>query len=156
MIYGFWMGIVLSYVGIFLSTNLGYYLGAIGTMDRLQNQPKMKKFNSWIENNGFKVIFFLRIIPIIPYNILSIGSGVIDIDEKKYFMFNSPSILIYAFIWSIIGHLYGRMLLNKLHFNLTYQMLVPTIIVIFAVILLYAYLRHGSNQDVPKEITNQS
>ena len=137
LIYGPILGSIINYLGIFTAVSFGYYLGSIGKGDKLSNSSPMIKLDAWLNEKGMFALLFLRLVPIIPYNIVSIGSGVVKFDKSSYFMINAFAIIPYAILFAILGNALGVSLIERLDFKLDIRLLIPTIAIIFVIVFVY-------------------
>jgi len=98
-------GIFINIFGLFLAVSVPYWIGRFcGTslFDKLSEKyEKIEKINDLKNNNEYFLPYILRIIGILPCDIVSLALGSLKIDYKKYA------------IASVIG-LMPRMIVNTL------------------------------------------
>ena len=148
MIYaGFKFGLVtgafINYIGLYLSCVIGYRIGRWSSSDLSKSpHPKLIKFNSWIQEKGIKVVIFLRILPIIPNNFTSIGSGFARISEKQHALYSGFTIL-QSFFFSFVGANLLKTVIGDLRLEITiYHGL--ALIFLFAILI---YVKRILNSD---------
>lgn len=102
----------------------------------------MIKFNKWVEEKGIKVVIFLRILPIIPNNITSIGSGFAKISEKQHTIYSGLAIL-QSFFWSFLGSFFLKTLIGDINLEITiYHGIFFLLLIAF---VFYVKYRYNSN-----------
>ncbi|MHA2502204.1 MAG: TVP38/TMEM64 family protein [Candidatus Kariarchaeaceae archaeon] len=151
IIYGMWAGSIFNYVGMVATIMTGYYLGSIGKGEKIMHTPAMKKFDEWLHKRGFTAIAFLRIVPIIPYNIVSLGSGLVKLDRARYITVNALAVIPYAIIFAVIGDVYGSRVLEWLHGVELGPLVRGSLIIIAVFIVLYLIIKQSSGSEEPHE-----
>ena len=70
-----------------------------------------KKFHSWLEKiakHGFQITFYLRMVPVIPYNAFNLLAGASPITFRDYFWASMigmiPGTIVFAFLGDAIWH----------------------------------------------------
>lgn len=105
-IFGFWKGALL----VIISSNLGCQLTFF--ISRFMGRDFVKRFikedsmadriSRKIENNGFLVMLYLRILPIFPFNGVNYVSGLTNIRYRDYtlasFIGMLPGTLVYVYL----------------------------------------------------------
>ena len=83
----------------------GYELGRTEFMcnNRLTTKKSFMKVRSWIEQKGMKSVVLIRALPLVPYNIVSLSSGVSRVSRWQYLLVTSIFAIPYAFFWAYIG-----------------------------------------------------
>jgi len=83
------LALFLNFIGIAICTALPYYLGkAVGRQDvenLIAKNKKAEQINSLKAKNGFYFCYILRIVNILPGDIVSLLLGASDIQAKDYF-----------------------------------------------------------------------
>lgn len=155
MIYsGFRFGIIggtlINYVGLYVSCIIGYRFGKWGSSDLSQNlSPRMQKIHDLIEEKGINIVIFLRILPIIPNNITSIGSGFARVSEKKHALISGFAI-IQSLFWSFLGSNLLNNRINNLELEINkYHGLLLMLVIMF---MLYVKYRFNSDGEVNNKV----
>lgn len=104
LIFGFVYGSLLIMIGATCSSTVGFYLARhFGQWLKNRRQDKshqLGKLEQSLDNNGFIIVFILRLLPIAPFDLISYAAGFSRIRYKDYIfatvigMF--PGVLIYA------------------------------------------------------------
>jgi uncharacterized membrane protein YdjX (TVP38/TMEM64 family) len=93
-VFGIWIGITLSLIGIGLGTMAMFFLARYGFQDLTQSYlkkfPRIQEYESWFEQNAFMGIMLARFIPIIPSPIINILSGL---SKVKWTIFLTASLV---------------------------------------------------------------
>jgi uncharacterized membrane protein YdjX (TVP38/TMEM64 family) len=117
--------IVLLATGMIWGWLLGGFMGVIGSMaagllcfyvSRKGGRPIAKKFvgekainmaDDLINKYGIKAVIISRVIPFIPFDLISYASGLVDIDIKNYSIGTLIGSAFRAFFYSVWGALLG-------------------------------------------------
>jgi len=140
MIFGPIVGFLLNMAGFFLSATLGFYLSRFLGKDFVDKLLKGKAIsvNSNLENNGIKILFFIRFTPVIPFDAISYACGLSKMRYKDFIIGSMLGVffetLCYAFI--------GESILDPF----SYKFIIPAGLVILAIcITTYIYKRKKEN-----------
>lgn len=97
-------GFILNMLGFFLSGTLAFYLSRFlgkSTIDRIL-KGRALNMNTNLEKNGFKILFLLRLPPVLPYDPLSYTCGLTKMKYKDFILASllgvSPETLCYSFM----------------------------------------------------------
>ncbi|MFC0216624.1 TVP38/TMEM64 family protein [Paenibacillus chartarius] len=86
--YGFWEGLLLSWIGVVLgSISVFLLVRAFGRRFRgfiERKLPRSEKFIHWVETNGFMPIFILACFPFTPSSVVNIISGLSKLEIHKF------------------------------------------------------------------------
>ena len=141
--FGLVIGAFINFAGLYLSCVIGYRIGRWSSSDLSKSpHPKLVKFNKWIQEKGIKVVIFLRILPLIPNNFTSIGSGYARISEKQHALYSGFSIL-QSFFYSFVGAYLLKTIIGDLRLELTIYHGIALIILI----VLMVYAKHIFKSD---------
>ncbi|KMT20830.1 TVP38/TMEM64 family protein [Clostridium cylindrosporum] len=88
VIYGPLMGTFYSLIGIFLSATVSFYLARFLGRDFLVHflGKKFHKMDEKLKDNGFKVLFIMRVTVVFPFDPLSFMAGISNINYKTYIL----------------------------------------------------------------------
>jgi len=116
LIYGTFTGMWINFVSFAGMTWLGYEIGRTGKLglNEKKENPTIAKFRRWVDKYGIKAVMINRLIPIIPTNFVSYGSGMAELDRREYMLASIASTAPWAFIWAFIGANYLQLALNYL------------------------------------------
>jgi len=84
MAFGVYLGTLYTIIGATLGATVAFYISKLlgrGAVEKLA-KGKMLLIEEGIEHGGFLLILILRLIPIIPFNVISFGAGLTKV---KYF-----------------------------------------------------------------------
>ena len=92
LVFGPFKGVLLSILGFGISATIAFYISRILGKDFVQGilGNKFVNLENKLKDSEFKAIFFLRIIPILPYDPLSYACGFTNVN---YFTFLTASLL---------------------------------------------------------------
>jgi len=108
MIWGWFYGGIMAIIGSMAAALLCFYISKKG------GRPLAEKFigkkgidlvDDLISEHGIKVIIVGRFIPIIPFDVISYTSGLVDIDVKDYAIGTLIGSIFRSFFYSIMGSL---------------------------------------------------
>lgn len=99
-----------SLIGAALSFTIARFLGRSLLEKYLKGRAG--DIDKKVEKNGFKTVFFLRIVPVIPFGIFNYLCGITKINFKDYFMATFlgliPSVFIVSFFGDALGDMTGK------------------------------------------------
>lgn len=87
MAYGFWQGILISLIGIFLASTIGFFIGTKlkgPVLEKIFGEKKMKQMDFWINNYSFGTVVLFRISPFLSNDGISFVAGMVEMGYKKY------------------------------------------------------------------------
>ncbi|SFN72441.1 TVP38/TMEM64 family protein [Salegentibacter flavus] len=89
MAYGFIGGVLISVIGVFLASSLGYTIGRLLGEDNLAKilgKNKNKKVNNMVEEYGFWAIALFRVSPFLSNDAISIIAGMLTMSYRKFIL----------------------------------------------------------------------
>lgn len=135
--FGLWEGILFSWIGTFIGSVVCFYLGRFLLHDYFQRiwQRYEKKYRKWIrmsEDFGFWGIFFLRHIPVIPSNIISLVGAFSPMTQRAYIFSSILGNLSMVWLYALVstGIIDASQLLPYVSGYLIFIMIVLTFFVI--------------------------
>lgn len=102
LIFGFAWGSVYIIVGALCGATVSFWLARMyGThMHKKLANEKLVNFQKNVQKHGFVMIFLLRLVPLVPFNIISYSAGFSSIRYRDFFFATllgmSPGVLVYA------------------------------------------------------------
>ena len=102
-IFGPWEGALALMVGSFIGTTATFYISRIFGAHCVQEilKGRGREFQEAFDRNGFKVILFIRAIPIIPWEVVNYAAGLSRITYRDYILGTMlgiiPSVLLQTF-----------------------------------------------------------
>ncbi|XP_052298966.1 uncharacterized protein LOC102609496 isoform X5 [Citrus sinensis] len=73
-------------IGRTVSSSTPAHFGRSFVISKLKNYPKFQAVAGAIQKSGFKIIFLLRLVPLIPFNILNYLLSVTPVHTGKYML----------------------------------------------------------------------
>lgn len=110
-VFGLWWGTLLNWLGASLGANMAYllarYLGRDGLTQLLGNRarewPALERLDRAVEVHGFRGLFTLRLIPIVPFNVLNFGGGLVGLGWIPYTLATCLGILPGTFVYTMFA-----------------------------------------------------
>lgn len=106
LIWGWKFAFLLVTIGANTGANLAFLLGRRLGQKRVQKLTagKYEKYEEKIADAGFQTILFLRLVPLVPFNVLNYGAGVSGVRWRDYalgsFLGMIPGTFVYVYIGS--------------------------------------------------------
>ncbi len=116
VLFGFVGGGLINILGMVAASWFGYEIGRTEFMcnNRVTTKKSFLKVRSWIEAKGMKSVVMIRALPLVPYNIVSLSSGVSQVSRWKYLLITFIFAIPYAFFWAYIGSRSLELIANNL------------------------------------------
>ncbi|MBI4387486.1 MAG: TVP38/TMEM64 family protein [Candidatus Omnitrophica bacterium] len=102
-VFGIWRGTLYNAIAANFGASLAFFVARFMGRDFVKGfmkSGKMAKFDEQIGKSGFKTIFRLRLIPIVPFNGLNFGSGLSSIRFRDYLFASLLGMLPGTFIYT--------------------------------------------------------
>ena len=101
-------GTIFNVLGATIGSTLAFLIARYMGRDFVSKFEKsdskiVKKIDDQIKNNGFQVIFLLRLIPIVPFNALNYASGLSKLKLKDYLLGTLLGIIPGSFAYTYFG-----------------------------------------------------
>lgn len=104
-IFGFWQGlflvIIASNIGASITFFISRFLGDVFFRKFIKTDSKFANLSSKIENNGFLVVLYLRLLPFFPFNAINYLSGLTKLRYRDYYLATLlgmfPATLVYVY-----------------------------------------------------------
>jgi uncharacterized membrane protein YdjX (TVP38/TMEM64 family) len=111
LVFGFLSGTIYTLIGAALNSAIMFLMAKVLAKDTVTNllQRKLpKKYSSFLvnldERRGFEIIFILRLIPAMPYNLINYGAGLTSIKFSSYMLATILGILPGTLVFLNIGN----------------------------------------------------
>lgn len=106
--FGIWWGTVLILIGATLGSCLSFLVARYFGRDFIErfewlHKGRIKKFDEGIAQNGFKVILFVRLIPLFQYDAVNFGAGLSKIKFRDYALATFIGMIPGGFINALVG-----------------------------------------------------
>lgn len=105
IVFGPILGTILTSIGFFVSGSLAFFIARILGQDAVNKilRGKALNLNNKLEHNGFKVLFFLRLIPVLPYDPVSYAVGLSKVKYRDFIIASVIGVVPEVVCYSIIG-----------------------------------------------------
>ncbi|WP_075865269.1 TVP38/TMEM64 family protein [Carboxydothermus islandicus] len=128
-IFGIWGGIIISLSGSVMGATIAFLLARFlgrNFLSRFLKPEHLNKVHSFSRKDGPKVVFFSRLIPVLPSSIVSYLAGLSNMRFTPYFLATTLGKLPEIVIYSLLGHGFGHL------DNLPAQLLLAILITLIA------------------------
>ena len=109
-IFGPLKGTIGLMIGSFLGTTVTFFISRNlgGPFVEKMIKGKAKDIQNKLDQNGFKVILFMRLIPIFPWEVINYASGLSKIKYRDYILATMigilPAVLVQTFFTDRLAH----------------------------------------------------
>lgn len=105
IVFGPFLGTILTSMGFFVSGSLAFFIARILGQDAVNKilRGKALNLNNRLEQDGFKVLVLLRLIPILPYDPVSYAAGLSKVKYRDFIISSVIGVLPEVICYSIIG-----------------------------------------------------
>lgn len=105
ILFGVTLGTVYAVVGASIGATLAFLAGRRLGRDEVEKiaGQRLGKLDRWLERNGFVAILYLRLIPVVPFNVLNYGAGVTGIQGRDYVLATAIGIVPGTFAYAALG-----------------------------------------------------
>jgi len=109
-------GTILTVLGATIGATLAFFVGRFLGRDFVSGMLKEKfktieALDAQAASHGFQVIFFLRLIPLVPFNALDYVAGISKVSARNYilgtFLGIIPGTFAYVYLGSTLTHIYS-------------------------------------------------
>ena len=110
-VFGLWWGTLLNWLGATIGANLAYllarFLGREGITQllgaRADKWPAMERLDRAVRKHGFRGMLTLRLIPVVPFNALNFGGGLVGMSWPSYAVSTALGILPGTFVYTMFA-----------------------------------------------------
>jgi len=98
--------VIFGGLGTVIGATFAFYIARIGgkpIITKLIGDKWVNRVNGWVERKGTKAILFARLIPIIPFDLISYVSGITKLKFRNYFFATVIGAFPRCLILAIIG-----------------------------------------------------
>lgn len=105
MIFGLTGGFIYTMIGALCGATVAFYLARVLGREVLKKiiGEKLRGIEAKIENNGFLVVFLLRLIPLFPFDIISYSAGLSKVKYKDFIVATAIGTIPGIFVFTNIG-----------------------------------------------------
>jgi uncharacterized membrane protein YdjX (TVP38/TMEM64 family) len=105
MAFGMYLGTLYTIIGAIVGATVAFYISRLlgrGVVEKII-KGKMLRIEDGIEKGGFLLILILRLIPIIPFNVISYGAGLTRIKYIDYMLATMIGIVPGVLVFTNLG-----------------------------------------------------
>lgn len=107
--FGFYFGSLINWIGMVFGAQVGYEVvrksvETGGKFSNLLNDYKNLKLVKYVENEGNKGLFFIRLIPYAPNDVLSLIAGALFLPRKGFLLVSMVTAIPYALFFGYLGN----------------------------------------------------
>jgi len=150
--YGLVLGTLINWLGMILGAQLAYELARKGKMLwTKKDSSSIRTLHKGSEKYGLKFLFFLRLFPFSPNDVLSYGGGFIGLERKGYFKVSVVTALPYALLFAWLGE-ESRKIQNEQGWLilLTIISIMSLVVLLGAIIAKPLFEKHLENMNEPE------
>lgn len=105
MAFGMYFGTLYTTLGALLGATTAFFIAKFLGREAVEKLlgGKIQNIENGALKNGFLLILILRLIPIIPFNVISYGAGLTKIKFTDYFLASMIGILPGVFVFTNLG-----------------------------------------------------
>lgn len=103
----YWQAVAVNIIGLSVGLIIPYFIGRFSDIEKTQNiiekYPKMKKLSEFEEKNIFFLCFFLRLIYLLPGDILTLYFGMKKVPFYKNFIGGIAGLIPFMLLATFFG-----------------------------------------------------
>ncbi|MCG9968219.1 TVP38/TMEM64 family protein [Pelotomaculum terephthalicicum JT] len=105
MAFGMYFGTLYTIIGAMIGATVAFYISRLLGRDFVEKlvKGKMQKFEDGMEKGGFLLVLMMRLIPIIPFNVISYGAGLTRIKYIDYILSTMIGIIPGVLVFTNLG-----------------------------------------------------
>ncbi|AUC61208.1 DedA family protein, putative [Cyanobacterium sp. HL-69] len=158
-VWGTFYVLIAAILGAIFAFLLGRYFCRDLVLKKLEKYPKFKAVDRAIAQEGWKIVFLMRLSPLFPFNLLNYLLGITTISLRDYLIGSLgmfPGVFAYVYIGSLATDLASVDRLNDAPNN-TSQFLALTLRImgLLATILLTLYLNKLAKKALTDNLKNR-
>lgn len=104
-LFGVWLGLLLCGIGEIIGGTIGFFFARYygRTFFKSEQVPLLDIIDKKVETHGFLTIFVLRLLPILPFDLINFAAGLSRIRFSSYFYATSISIWPDCLFFVLLG-----------------------------------------------------
>lgn len=105
--------VVFAGLGSIIGAVIAFYIARWGgkpVVKKLLGEDWIENVDKWVNENGAKAILVTRLIPIIPFDLISYISGVTSLGFRKYFLATVVGAFPRVLMLALLGNTAGKAL----------------------------------------------
>ncbi|AHM57042.1 hypothetical protein EAL2_c17470 [Peptoclostridium acidaminophilum DSM 3953] len=105
MAFGMGLGTLYTMLGALIGATTAFYISRLLGRDFVMKltRGRLKSFDEGAARHGFKLILVMRLIPIIPFNLISFGAGLTNMKFRDYLLATVLGIVPGVFVFTNLG-----------------------------------------------------
>ncbi|SKA83055.1 Uncharacterized membrane protein YdjX, TVP38/TMEM64 family, SNARE-associated domain [Caloramator quimbayensis] len=105
LVFGLYKGFILTMIGALCGATLSFYISRLLGKEALKKiiTKEINYFEEGLSRNGFFIILVLRLIPLLPFDVISYGAGLSKIKYKDFIFATLIGIIPGAYIYVNLG-----------------------------------------------------
>ncbi len=129
---------LVSFLAIFASDNLGFYIGKNNKkwFHRLVSKEKLEMAKHHLKLHGGKTIFFSRFVCVLRV-LFPIVAGSVGMQWKKFVLIDTSAIIIMVPVFTLLGYYFGPYIESIAKFIIGFD---RALLIAFAVLLVVLFL----------------
>lgn len=145
LMFGAAIGTIYTVIGSTIGSVIAYYLAKLWGREWVEGflKGKFKSLDDHCKNKGFTVTFLMRVIPILPCDVVSYIGGLSEIKLTDFILGTFLGIIPGTFIYSYFG--------NSLN-NLYSRQFIISVILLLILSIIPIFLKKSSKKDLVREI----
>jgi len=153
-IFGLWVGTLISWFSSLIGASLAFLLGQKLFQSCIEelalNYPRFSSLNKAVSQNGWKIVFLVRLSPLLPFNILNYLLSLTNIKFFDYLSATCVGLFIPTLLWVYLGSVAKDLdqLISNPSKSGTFVLLFGTFITVFSLI----FITQISAKIIKKEI----
>ena len=147
MVFGVGCGTLYTILGAACGGTLSFFISRVFGRDLVKKltKEKMQWFEDGIEKRGFLFILLLRLIPLIPFDVISYGAGLSKIRYRDFIVATFLGIIPGVWVYSNLGDKSGNLF--------SIEFLEAVAILIMLIIISYFIKKKFSLKTLQNKIT---
>lgn len=124
IVFGPVKGFILAMIGFFVSGTVAFYIARFLGRDFVESivGKRVLELDRNLEEKGFKILFLLRLPPVLPFDPLSYACGLTKIKYKDFILASLLGVVPETICYSVLGRSFSN--------PLSWQFLLPIVIII--------------------------
>lgn len=105
--------VIFGGIGSIIGAIIAFYISRIGRepiIAKLVGKKWLGRVDSWVERNGVTAIFVARLVPIIPFDLISYVAGITSLSFKHYFVATVLGAFPRCLLLAVFGKTFGSAL----------------------------------------------
>ena len=147
-IYGPFYGLILAMISTYISSSIAFYISRYLGKSFIEKIIKKRadKINLKIGNNGFKIIFFMRLSGVFPFDILSYAAGLTKVRYRDFILASILGSFLETFSIVYLGHNI------KDPFSPRFIFSVVLVLITVGIPLIYSKVKASKNKDIKEKV----